>query len=100
MKNLSYILQKFFAKFIRQIFTVYPTKIKHIVIICVPLMVYNHTFPGKEMIIKLKSFLNPSMNKGLQRSSKRKHKLYEKFLKNKTYQNEKSYKITNHCLRF
>ena len=37
------------------------------------------------------------MSTGLQRSSKRKQKLSDKFLKNRAYQNEKNIKITNHC---
>ena len=36
--------------------------------------------------------LSPWMTKGLLKSSKKKHKLYDKFLKNKTYQNEINYK--------
>ena len=32
------------------------------------------------------------MSKGLQKSSKKKQKLYEKLLKNRTFQNEKRYK--------
>ena len=35
------------------------------------------------------------MTKGLQKSSKRKQKLYDKFLKSKTNENEKKYKTYN-----
>ena len=45
------------------------------------------------MIRKRKTFLNKSLDgKGLQKSPKRKQKLYERFLKNRTDQNEKRYK--------
>ena len=44
------------------------------------------------MKIKRKTILNPWMTKGLQKSSKKKIKLYDKFSKNRTDQNEKSYK--------
>ena len=45
------------------------------------------------MIRKRKTLLNKSLDgKGLQKSPKRKQKLYERFLKNRTDQNEKRYK--------
>ena len=44
------------------------------------------------MKTKRKTILNPWMTKGLQKSSKKKIKLYDKFSKNRTDQNEKSYK--------
>ena len=43
------------------------------------------------MKMKRRTFLNPWMSKGLQKSSKKKQKLYDKFLKNRTDQNEKRY---------
>ena len=53
---------------------------------------YNHAFPIKEVSLKLKNVFNPWMTKGLQKSSKKKQKLYDKFLKSKTNENEKKYK--------
>ena len=55
-------------------------------------VIYDHAFPVKEMKIKRKTLLNPWMSKGLQKSSKKKQKLYDKFLKNRTDQNKKRYK--------
>ncbi|XP_065642572.1 uncharacterized protein LOC136074196 [Hydra vulgaris] len=55
--------------------------------------VYNKAFPMKEIKTKLKNLQSPWITKGLIKSSKKKQRLYEKFLKNKTYQNEKKYKI-------
>jgi len=53
---------------------------------------YNKAFPQVEKIIKLKTALSPWMTTGLLKSSKKKQKLYEKFLKHKTYKNEVKYK--------
>ena len=44
------------------------------------------------MEIKRKTLLNPWMSKGLQKSSKKKQKLYDRLLKNRTDRNEKRYK--------
>ena len=51
---------------------------------------YNQAFPLKEVSLKLKTVFNPWMSKGLQKSSERKQKLYDKFLKSKTNENEKN----------
>ena len=53
---------------------------------------YNHAFQIKEVSLKFKIAFNPWMTKRLQKSSKRKQKLYDKFLKSKTNENEKEYK--------
>ena len=53
---------------------------------------YNQAFPIKDVSLKLKNVFNPWMTKGLQISSKKKQKLYDKFLKFKTNENEKKYK--------
>ena len=53
---------------------------------------YEQAFPKVEIKIKTKSLLSPWMTKGLLKSSKKKQKLYEKFLKRRTYSNEKIYK--------
>ena len=53
---------------------------------------YNYSFPINKVCLKLKTFFNPWMNKGPNKLSKRKEKLYDKFLKSKTNKNEKKYK--------
>ena len=53
---------------------------------------YDHAFPIKEVSVKLENVFNPWMTKRLQKSSKKKQKLYDKFLKSKTNENEKKYK--------
>ena len=49
---------------------------------------YDDCFPLKTIDIKKKSILSPWITKGIMKSSKRKQKLYLKFLKQKTYKNE------------
>ena len=56
------------------------------------LSLYDEAFPKVKIKIKTKSFLSPWITKGILKSSKRKKRLYEKFLKNKTYSNEINYK--------
>ena len=53
---------------------------------------YDKTFPEVKIKIKTKTLLSRWITKGLLKSSKRKQKLYNKFLKHKTYKNELSYK--------
>ena len=54
---------------------------------------YNHAFSIKKVSLnKLKTAFYPWMTKGLQKSSKRKQKVYDKFLKSKTDENEKKCK--------
>ena len=53
---------------------------------------YNHAFPIKEVSLKLKNVFSSWMTKGAQKSSKRKQKLYDKFLRSKTNENGKKYK--------
>ena len=53
---------------------------------------YIHAFPIKEVSLKLINVFNPCMAKGLQKSSKKKQKIYDKFLKSKTNENENKYK--------
>ena len=45
---------------------------------------YDTAFPKKEIVLKPKTLNSPWMTKSLIKSSKRKQKLYEKFLKSKT----------------
>ena len=53
---------------------------------------YNDTFPKQKIKIKRKSFNSPWMTKGLVKSSKKKQRLYEKFLKNRNLEEELNYK--------
>ena len=52
---------------------------------------YNEIFPKKEVLIKKKKSI-PWITRGLIKSSKRKQRLYENFLRHKTVKNEKKYK--------
>ena len=54
--------------------------------------IYEKHFPIKERNIKSKNIASPWMTKGLCKSSKRKQKLYNKFLKSRTTTNETNYK--------
>ena len=53
---------------------------------------YNTFFPKKKIQIKTKNLASPWITRGLIKSSKRKQKLYEKFLKRKSSRNEENYK--------
>ena len=53
---------------------------------------YNEAFPKQKIKIKRKGFNSPWMTKGLVKSSKKKQRLYEKFLKNRNSENELNYK--------
>ena len=53
---------------------------------------YNEAFPNQNIKIKRKSFNSPWMTKGLVKSSKKKQRLYEKFLKNRNPEKELNYK--------
>ena len=55
-------------------------------------LIYDDCFPIKVIEIKTKNLLSPWITKGIKKSSKRKQKLYEKFLKKKSPKNEKEYK--------
>ena len=52
-------------------------------------LIYDDCFPIKVIEIKTKNLLSPWITKGIKKSSKRKQKLYEKFLKKKSSNNEK-----------
>ena len=54
--------------------------------------IYDDCFPKKVIQIKIKNLLSPWITKSIKKSSKRKQKLYEKFLKKKSPKNEKEYK--------
>ena len=49
-------------------------------------------FPKLEVKVKFKSNQSPWITKAIAKSSKKKQRLYEKFLKNRTPQNEEIYK--------
>ena len=51
-----------------------------------------NAFPKVKIKIKIKNLLSPWISKGILKSSKKKQKLYDKYLKNRTYKNEKNYK--------
>ena len=52
---------------------------------------YDESFPKKEITVQRKK-THPWMTSGLKKSSKRKQRLYENFLRNKTVKNEQNYK--------
>ena len=54
--------------------------------------IYDLAFPLKTFSVKRKTLQNPWMTKGLLKSSKRKHKLYETFVKKRIPLNENIYK--------
>ena len=56
---------------------------------------YDKYFPKVEIKIKAKTIQNPWITKGITKSSKKKQKLYETFLKKRTPQNEQKYKNYN-----
>ena len=60
---------------------------------------YDIAFPVKEVSIKTKTLLNPWFTKGIKKSSKKKQKLYEKFLKKGTKKMRKFIKLTKTFLR-
>ena len=54
--------------------------------------IYENSFPKSEVKVKFKSDQSPWITKGIAKSSKKKQRLYEKFLKNETPKNEETYK--------
>ena len=57
---------------------------------------YENHFPLKDFQIKVKDLQAPWISKGLKKSSKQKQKIYIKFLKNKSIQNEQICKNYKH----
>ena len=55
--------------------------------------IYDQAFPEKKFEIKAKNLVSPLITRGLRKSSKKKQRLYEKFLKQKNSKNEEAYKI-------
>ena len=54
--------------------------------------IYDANFPIREYILKGKDIKSPWISKGLKKSSKTKQRLYIKFLKTKTLEDESKYK--------
>ena len=54
--------------------------------------IYGNSFPNSEVKVKLKSDQSPWITKNIAKSSKKKQRLYEKFLKNRAPKNEETYK--------
>ena len=54
---------------------------------------YDQAFRERNIEIKKKNLLSPWISKGLRKSSKRKQRLYEKFLKQRSDKNYETYKI-------
>ena len=57
---------------------------------------YDKYFPKVRINIKAKTIRNPCITKGIRKSSKNKQKLYVRFLKKRTPQNEQKYKNYKH----
>ena len=57
------------------------------------LSLYNECFPKIKVKLKPQRQFNPWITKGIRKSSKKKQKLYEKFLKKRTKQSETEYKV-------
>ena len=53
---------------------------------------YNEAFPITTKFIKTKTQQNPWITPGIIKSSKKKQRLYEKFIKKRTFKNETNYK--------
>ena len=53
---------------------------------------FNESCPLKEFEIKTKRLQNPWYDKTILKRSRKKQRLYNKFLKNRTTKNEKNYK--------
>ena len=54
--------------------------------------IYDNSFPKSEVKVKFKSDESPWITKGIAKLSKKKQRLYEKFLKNRTPKNEETHK--------
>ena len=53
---------------------------------------HEKSFPKSEVKVKFKSDQSPQITKDIAKASKKKQRLYEKFLKNRTPKNEETYK--------
>ena len=89
--------QQYFMEYLNEVnrkhlYSLTDTNLAYENFLCTSSCLYNHAFPIKEVSLKLKNVFNPWMTKGLHKSSKKKQKLYDKFLKSKTNENGKKYK--------
>ena len=69
-----------------------PTKQAYKYFLNIFIDIYDKSFPKSEVKVKLKNVQSPWITKGIAKSSKEKQRLYEKFLKNRTPENEETYK--------
>ena len=56
------------------------------------LILYDKYFPKQKIKVKSKDLQSPWVTKGIKKSSKKKQRLYQKFLKNRNVKNETEYK--------
>ena len=56
------------------------------------LILYDKYFPKQKIKVKTKDLQSPWVTKGIKKSSKKKQRLYQKFLKNRNVKNETEYK--------
>ena len=68
------------------------TPIKHINTFSISIDIYDKSFPKSDVKLKFKSDQSPWITKGIAKSPKKKQRLHEKLLKNRTPKNEKTYK--------
>ena len=61
--------------------------------------IYDDCFPKTKFKIRSNNKANPWITKGIGKFSKRKQKLYEKFLKTAPFKMEKSVRITTNFLK-
>ena len=54
--------------------------------------IYDNSFPKSEVKLQFESNQSPWITEGIAKSSKKKQRLYEKFIKNRTPKNEETYK--------
>ena len=55
--------------------------------------IYDQAFPERKIEIKAKNLVSPWITRGLRKSSRKKQRLYEKFLKQRNSKNEEAYKM-------
>ena len=55
--------------------------------------IYDQTFPERKIEIKAKNLVSPWITRCLRKSSRKKQRLYEKFLKQRNSKNEEAYKM-------
>ena len=55
--------------------------------------IYDQAFPERKTEIKPKNLVSPWITRGLRKSSRKKQRLYDKFLKQRNSKNEEAYKM-------